>query len=152
MNLLFQKQKIQNLNPFPDLLHFDNAGIVHGKRNIILLKPFLALTSYGNIEAHEGFILDGASIPKIAQSIVGHPFDVFLEDCVIHDWLYSPFNKLYTRKQADHILYETMWNRRNEISAFDREALHVAVRTFGWRFYRGYKPFKENENNIIFPN
>jgi hypothetical protein len=127
----------QAMNPFPQAIHFDNAGMIDGKRNVILTRPFTAITSYGRITAHKGFVFDGASIPRIAHSLVGHPFDCFLEDCCIHDWLYSPYNDDFDRAEADWILKETMWNRRDQISGFKREAIYRAVRMFGWTAFKG---------------
>lgn len=83
-----------------------------------------------------GFIMDGASIPRFAWSIVGHPFDVFLEDCAVHDYLYSPDNTEFDRYEADYILKETMWNRRYKVSAFKRESLYRSVRLFGWAAFK----------------
>jgi hypothetical protein len=126
------------MNPFPDDLHFDNAGMHHGKRAIVITRPFECVSSLGRIVVHRGFVCDGASIPKCAHSIVGHPFDEYLEDCVVHDWLYSPFNDNFYRDEADLILKETMWNR--SIHWFKREAIYRAVRLFGGRSFKALIP------------
>lgn len=36
-------------------------------------------------EARPGLVSDGASIPRYAYSIVGHPFDEYLESALVHD-------------------------------------------------------------------
>lgn len=128
------------MNPFPSPLHYDNAGFVNGKRLILVTPPFRIVTSLGVIDITEPFLCDGASIPKIAQSIVGHPFEVFLEDCIGHDWCYSELNKRFTRAQSDFMLKETMWNRRHIVSAFEREALYRAVRWFGASSFKAKLP------------
>lgn len=128
------------MNPFPLPLHYDNAGFIGGRRMIVLTAPFHCISSLGRIYIPEGFVCDGGSIPRIAQSIVGHPFDVFLEDCIPHDYLYSPLNTIFYRDEADLILKETMWNRRDQVSAFKRESLYRAVRWFGASSFKAKLP------------
>ncbi len=128
------------MNPFPQPLHYDNAGFINGERWIVLTEDFPCITSMGRIITPRGFVCNGGSVPRIAQSIVGHPFDVFLEDCIPHDFLYSPLNTEYHRDEADLILKETMWNRRDQVSAFKREALYRAVRWFGASSFKAKLP------------
>ena len=123
------------MNPFPEPLHFDNAGFHNGSRLLVVTRRFVCLTSFGRIVVPRGTVIDGASIPSCAWSIIGHPFDCFLEDCTLHDFLYSPYNAEFTRYEADTILKETMWNR--DIHWFKREALYRAVRLFGWSAFKG---------------
>lgn len=117
------------MSPFLDDLHFDNAGMRNGRRCIILTSHLRAITSLGMVEAPAGFMSDGGSIPKIAWSIVGDGYDECLEEFVIHDLLYSPLNREYSRSEADFILKELLWNRH--APAFKREAFWMAVRAFG---------------------
>lgn len=126
----------QRPNPFPDPLHYDNAGWVDGRRLIELTAPFRVVTSLGCFEVPDGFVCDGASIPKLAQAIIGHPFAEYQEDAVAHDWLYSKKSDHlgFSRQQSDLILRETMWNRR--ISLWKIAAFHAAVRAGGWQHYK----------------
>lgn len=117
------------MNPFPLSLHFDNYGWQNGRRRIILTRSFTAVTSLGTIAIPAGFISDGASIPRAAWSIIGSPFDEYLEECVVHDYLYSARNKDYDREEADFILKELMWNCA--IARWKILAFHVALRLFG---------------------
>lgn len=123
-------------NPFPMPLHFDNAGMVDGKRVIVITQAFPVITSLGCFTVHSGFLSDGASIPKLAQAIVGHPFDEFLEEAVAHDWLYSRHSDRlpFSRADADFVLKETMWNRC--IPLWKVAAFHAAVRAGGWKHYK----------------
>ena len=123
------------MNPFPEMLHFDNAGMINGKRNIVVTKPFPVITSLGRFVVPRGTVSDGGSIPAAAWSIIGHPFDYLLEECVVHDFLYSPFNQEYSRAEADLILKELLWNRG--IPVWKVAAIWSAVRLFGWRSFRG---------------
>lgn len=126
------------MNPFPDKLHFDNAGMIGGKRHVILTADFLCITSLGRIVVPRHTLIDGASIPRMAYSLIGHPFDAYLEDCVLHDFLYSEQNRDYTRAEADHLLRETMWNR--DIPRWKIAAMWSAVRVGGWRSFKGGPP------------
>ena len=124
-------------NPFPDALHFDNAGMIAGRRCIITTAPFRRISSYGVETLKAGFICDGASIPALAQSIIGHPFDRFLEDAVWHDFDYS-HQGTKSRQLADILLRETMWNRN--LPLWQISAFYAAVRVAGGKHYRGRKP------------
>ena len=126
------------MNPFPDTLHFDNAGMRNGRRCVVLTTRFRAITSFGMIEVPAGFLSDGGSIPPLAYSIVGSNMDDALEDFVLHDFLYSPLNHEFTRSEADHLLKETTYNRG--ISRFKREAFFLAVRLFGGKHFQGKPP------------
>jgi len=123
-------------NPFPMELHFDNAGYFFGKRLIEVTRPFPVTTSLGCFTVPVSTISDGGSIPEIAQAIVGHPLEEYLEDCVAHDFLYSKASNhlKFSRKDADFILRETMWNRRMPL--WKVAAFHAAVRVGGWKSYK----------------
>lgn len=123
-------------NPFPQTLHFDNAGHLNGRRLIEITRDFPVITSAGVFTVPAGFLSDGASIPQLAHSIVGHPFDEYLESAVWHDYLYAKdSNPLgFSRKQADNFLRETMWNR--DIPVWKVAAFHMAVRAGGWRSWK----------------
>ena len=123
-------------NPFPKKLHFDNAGMVDGERLIVITQPFPVVTSIGCFTVHSGFLSDGASIPRLAQAIAGHPFSEYLEQAVAHDWLYSSASDrmLFGRGEADFILKETMWNLY--LPMWKIVAFHAAVRAGGRRHYK----------------
>lgn len=128
------------IHPFPQDAQFRNAGMVRGRRMIRLTQPLLARTSRGDIVVPVHFLSDGASIPKPAQSIIGHPFDFYLEDAILHDWLYDPdSNPLgLTRRDADNLLRETFWNRRHPL--WKQAAFYVAVRAGGARSFKTKSP------------
>ena len=127
------------MNPFPAPIHFDNHGMVEGKRTIILTEDFYAITSLGIIKSCKGAISDGCSVPRICHSIVGHPFDSFLEATVIHDELYSPRNTEYSRAEADLILKELMWNCGEPL--WKLVSFYSALRLFGGKNFKGKPSF-----------
>ena len=122
---------------FPLPLNYGNAGMRSGRRCIVLTSPFGASTSLGYIEANAGMISDGGTIPQIAFSIIGDPFGEYLEPCVIHDYLYSPANVRFNRKESDMILKELMWNCG--IDRWKTEAFWLAVRCGGKAHFKGTK-------------
>lgn len=86
----------------------------------------------------KGFVSDGASIPKFAWSIVGHPFGEYLESAVIHDYPYKfpdKWHKEYKnkRKRADWLLLDCM--KSQCIKLWKRRIMYRAVRLGGWRFW-----------------
>jgi len=81
-----------------------------------------------------GFTCDGASIPKFAWSIVGHPFSKKVRaGAVLHDWLYR--NGVVPRGEADQIFYDAL--REYNMGYFKAQAFYMAVRTFGGSSYKG---------------
>lgn len=121
------------MNPFPANLEFENAGVIRGRQHIRLTREFTAITSLGTIRVPAGTLSDGASIPQAAMSIVGDRFD-YLREATVHDHLYSPNNRTFTRAQADLILRELMWNVG--IPAWKVSAFWLAVRIGGRRAYK----------------
>lgn len=122
-------------NPFPEMLHFDNAGF-DGSRKIRITKAFPCVTSKGKITVPAGFVCDGASVPQAAQAIIGHPFDEYLEAGVLHDFLYAHASDKYriTREEADGIFKEVMWNYR--VPKWKIPLMFAAVRMFGGKFWK----------------
>jgi hypothetical protein len=123
------------MNPFPEDIDCKVAGMIDGRRHILVLMPFRCITSLGVIVVPANTLCDGASIPRIMWPIIGHPLDEYLEDAVLHDFLYSPTNTDFSRAEADLIFRETMWNR--DISRPKLIAMYAAVRAFGWRSFQG---------------
>lgn len=125
------------VNPFPEPLHFDNAGFENGRRLIVVTRPHLRITSRGVDIVPAGFISDGASLPAFLHSLAGHPFAEFLEDAVHHDRDYSSESQV-SRLIADQLFRETMWNR--PIPRWKIPAFYTGLRLFGARNYQGPTP------------
>jgi hypothetical protein len=119
---------------FPYELQFRDAGMRGGSRIFRLTNPFSYISSRGTITVPTGFETDGASIPRVFWSILD-PFGPYFKAAVIHDWLYSPHNRRFTRAQADDIFKEAMFN--NGLDWLRREAIYRAVQLAGWRSYKG---------------
>jgi hypothetical protein len=122
---------------FPDRLLLADAGTVNGSRIFMLECPFRYFSSFGVITVPGGFITDGASIPRCFWNILA-PFGEYFEAAIIHDYLYSPHNRRFTRAQADAIFKEAMFNVG--IGWLKRETIYRAVRAFGWTAFKGNPP------------
>jgi len=124
------------MSRFLNKLDFRDAGIVNGNRWIRIVAPLAAETEYGIVEVPEAFMSDGASIPSLAWSIVGHPFSGYLDAAVVHDYLYTKAagDLGLTRQEADDVLRDLMgvlgygWFKRN--------AFYWSVRSAGWAAYQ----------------
>lgn len=120
-----------------------------GPREAVLLADFRYSSDLADavITVPEGFVHDGASVPRVAWPIV-RPFGRTLRAAVIHDWLYDKRGlwpaEIYVivgddtgeaaRELADDIFWEAMrvdaappWN----VTWLQREGSYRAVRKFG---------------------
>jgi hypothetical protein len=119
---------------FPDRLLLEDAGTRNGSRLFRLESAFRYRSSFGVITVPPGFITDGASIPRCFWNILA-PFGEYFEAAIIHDYLYSPHNRRFTRAQADAIFKEAMFNVG--IGWFTRGLIYRAVRLFGGKLFKG---------------
>jgi hypothetical protein len=80
-----------------------------------------------------GMRTDGASIPRIAWRLIGHPFQVpLLGPALGHDALYAA--ELVSQEEADRWFLEAM--RKVGIGWIKRNTIWVAVRAGGWLVWR----------------
>ena len=113
---------------FPDPLQVTALDMENGKRKWRLDTRFRGITSLGEIEVPKAFTTDLASVPRFLWAAFS-PADEYLEAAIIHDWLYSEHNDRFTRKQADGVMLELMFNLG--VAWHRRHAVHTAVRLFG---------------------
>jgi len=108
-----------------------------------LSAPFVYDNPPVYIKVPKGFVTDGASIPRIAWTIIGSPFTGrYRNAAVIHDYLYTV--QTCSRWQADRIFYQAM--RALKVSPWRRSLMHLAVRSFGWIPWGNYKRKKGVHN------
>jgi hypothetical protein len=122
------------MNPFPDKLVLEDAGMRGSSRVFTVCSRFRYLSSLGCITVPRFFDTDGASIPRVFWNILS-PFGDYFKAAVVHDYLYSRFNEEFTRDEADFIFFEAMYNVG--VPWHRRHIIHAAVRAFGWTAYRG---------------
>lgn len=95
----------------------------------LLSLPFTGLTLSIFITVRRGFRTDGASIPRQAWAVLGHPFDcVRIVASLAHDALYA--TRLLPRILADFVYYLALrqYSRAPRLYAFGE---YLALRRFG---------------------
>ena len=85
------------------------------------------------VELFAGELIDGASIPSFARSVVGGPWEEYIEAAAAHDKLYQTG---INRVVADGVLLEIM-RELETVAAWKRLAMTGAVMVGGW--YPWYK-------------
>jgi hypothetical protein len=111
----------------------------HGDSMIVrVTKPFHANTSYGPITVPVDFLSDGMSIPRFAWPLVGPTTGRGFAGGLVHDFLYAKASDAHyrdiTRAEADEIFLECLYHLG--VSWPKRHAMHLAVRSVGWRSYK----------------
>jgi len=115
-------------------------------QEIILIAPFVADVDDELIEVPPGFHCDGASIPRVAWRLVGHPFGDYLESAVIHDWLYT--TERFPRGVCDNIFLAGMVYQN--ISWWRRNLMARAVKDWGWIVWAGHtQETKDAANKLL---
>jgi len=123
------------MQPFPDKIHIEDAGMRRGSRLFRLEQDFRYFSpKYGLITVPAGFVTDGASIPAVFWNIL-YPFGPYFGSALVHDFLYDKNCPLYfERSECDDIFLEGM--AILEVPWLTRRLMHCAVRGFGWEFFR----------------
>ena len=84
-----------------------------------------------------GYIFDGASIPRLVWSVIGHPFDPsFIVAAAVHDWYCDRASETHDyqlRVIGDAVFFSLL--RRAGVSWWKRSSMYMAVRAYGfWTF------------------
>jgi hypothetical protein len=125
------------MNVFPDSLRMEDVGCSNGSRLLMLSERFRYFSSYGAIYVPSGMVTDGASIPRMFWAIMG-PMGDYFKASVVHDFLYSRYNKEFSRKEADLIFKEAMFN--TGVPWYRRNTIYKAVRLFGGPAFKANTP------------
>lgn len=100
--------------------------------------PYLYETPEHYIIVPEGFLHDGASVPRLFWTISGlTPDGLHRAASLIHDYLYENFGKtkhrLYSRKECDQIFKDIM--KKSGVNSYRVKIAYFAVRIGGWTFW-----------------
>lgn len=126
------------MKAFPDTPVFRHAGTKNGSMIIQLVERFRYLsTEHGEIEVPAGFMSDGASVPRIFWNLFS-PFGDYFGAALIHDFLYTPANRLFDRATSDGIFLAAM--KDAGVPFVRRRLIYRAVRVGGWLSFRGNPP------------
>lgn len=75
----------------------------------------------------EGFVTDGASIPRFLWGIIGHPLGLYASAAVLHDYLYR--TAIVDKARADSLLLEAM--EVLGVGWLKRRTIYLGVAWFG---------------------
>jgi len=93
----------------------------------------------GKIVVPEGFVSDGASIPRLAWIFIGSPWSgKYAPGAIIHDYIYH--TNMFSRKDCDDIFMESM--KVLKVPSWKRIIIHRSLRMFGWTCWKPYKKEK----------
>ena len=105
-------------------------AILYG-RDLMILHDRLEYFDYREHQLfviEEGFIYDGASIPKPLWSIIGSPFDAdFRLPSALHEFLYR--NEVISKERADQMFYDAL--RGTGVGYLKAQSMYLAVKLFG---------------------
>ncbi len=113
-----------NKNVFPDEIMLRDLVMQRGNRKYELLQDFKCCYKGEWITVQKGFITDGISIPKMFWGLIG-PFSDAFSAALVHDWLFSPFNKKYNWKESNWIFYEIM--KECCVNPIERRVIYAGV-------------------------
>ncbi len=119
-----------------DLAQPEIQPVPGADRTYRLMRDYLVQLPYSGrwLLVKEGFIFDGASIPRWLWSVIGQPFDPnWCGAALIHDALYA--GELLSRRACDKELFHAM-RRTSKIGHAKARKFFIAVDTFGgctWR-------------------
>lgn len=103
-------------------------------RNWVVYEPFTYVSPRITIHIPKGFETDFASIPRVLWRWMPPTDGRIGKPSIIHDWIYRSPAVLFTRQEADNELREAM--KCVGASAFDRNAVYYAVRSFGGQSFQ----------------
>lgn len=132
-----QDNPYQELQPLPDGDHWRTTTRLTYKHK--------AQGTVIRVRVPAGFVTDGASIPRLLWSLVGHPLGEYHPAAIVHDALYdgtAPLPNLDNpRRVADQILLAACADLG--VSWVKRRTLYIGVRVGGWLPWRRYRERKD---------
>ena len=97
-----------------------------------LTEPHIFMVGERLYRIPQGFVWDGASIPRLFWSTTYSPYHPkVLRPGLVHDYLYR--HKLLHRKNADKLFKDLL--KKNGVSLYQRNKIYYAVRMFGGKYY-----------------
>lgn len=102
----------------------------------ILTEDLVAWWRGRRIVVSRGYPTDGASIPRAAWAVIGHPWDYYLPAAIVHDALYAA--EVWPRQEADACFHDLM--QALSVEHFRLHAMYYAVRLFGLWAWRHHTP------------
>ena len=110
-----------------EFIHTKKPIHYHGKDTVALTDDLTAVWGVWEIRVKAGFETDGASIPRAAWRVVGHPFEEYMAAAVIHDVLYD--SEHWPRDMIDECFKDLM--SACGVGKIRKGIIYRAVRMFG---------------------
>lgn len=117
---------------------------VIGNGNYRLLDNVYCDTEKYRVVIHQGFVYDGATIPRSLWEEFGCPMDYAFASCV-HDALYR--SRLLDRKECDKIFHSALID--SGVSKLKAKTMYLAVRVGGERPYEDAKHMMAHYRNYV---
>ena len=106
-------------------------------REYCLLEDYTVYVKDYSITVKEGFIFDGASLPRVTWSLIGCPFiGAYTIPALIHDALYA--SEIVSRKEADDIFLDLL--EEYGVGYLKRYSMYWGVRAGGGFVWLKHKP------------
>jgi len=94
----------------------------------------------------QGFVTDGASIPRLFWGIIGCPLrGKYVGSAIIHDGLYASHR--LSKSEADKFFLEMM--KHNGVGVIRRYAMYYAVKIFGRSSYRKSEDVVHRNKKVV---
>ena len=129
--------------PEPAQVQFMKDG-----RNMKLIKDFYYIDKDGVFWiAPKGTVIDGASIPRFAWTIIGSPYaGLYRDAAIIHDFACDDQSRDW--EEVHKAFYYGM--RRNGVNKFKAGIMYACVYTFGPRWKREPKEFIAEVHPLVY--
>lgn len=111
-------------------IHDCDTDCVNGKKEICLLEQIVfQLPDQQILTIRPGFVFDGASIPQICWTSIGHPLEHrFIYAALLHDALYA--SQYLPRKTADRY-FQLFLTEFSGVGGYTAWKMYTGVRLFG---------------------
>jgi len=99
-----------------------------------LIDDFVVKLDGKEITVPDGFVTNGASVPRIFWNICAPISGAFGEAAVVHDWGYSKRSNFNNKEDVDKILFDI--GMENGASYFRALLVYLAVKIFGHKYWK----------------
>lgn len=116
---------------------FEVADSTHMRLTQELFVSVSSMTQvYHAIAIPPGYVFDGASIPRVAWTIIGAPFEPdFCVAACCHDFMCENAKCYHERMIGDAVFFLLL--ARAGVPYWRRACMYAAVRAYGWLKWRG---------------
>lgn len=105
---------------------------INQKHSYELASPLVWQDYLGVVVVPDGFVYNGASVPRIFSSLIPRFGGRYDRAICLHDYLYSA--GFLARKDSDKLFYEAL--RSDKVRWVQSRILYYAVRIFGAKYYK----------------